>query len=73
MVCDPKCFFTAALDGPRGRRLMISAGGKGKFPQGTLHPICDECASEQLEDARLGCLFDNNQEMIQRYKKMMKM
>ena len=69
MRCDPKCHWSAALD-EAGNRLMISAGGKSKFPLNTIHPMCPECQKALLEEAELGVLFNNDQKAISRYKKM---
>lgn len=69
MPCNPKCHFTATIHSS-GKRLMISAGGNSKFPQGTPHPMCDECVEVMREEAELGILFNNDQKMIERYKKL---
>ena len=69
MSCNPKCHFTCALDGPGGGRLMVSQGG-GKFPLGFVHPMCSECLKEQIEEAKLGVLFNNGRNFIDRWRKL---
>ncbi len=49
MGCDPKCAYTAALDGD-GRRLMVSKCIGGKFPQETVHPMCPECLAAEIAE-----------------------
>jgi len=71
MPCNPKCHFSASMD-LDGNRLMISAGGKSKFPLNVVHKMCDECAKGMLEEAELGIMFNNDQGMIERYKKLKK-
>lgn len=70
MPCNPKCATTATLSGHGGKRLMISQGGNSKFPEGALHPMCDECVEVMREEAELGILFNNDKNLIERYKKL---
>jgi len=50
MGCDPKCYKTAALAGPGGGRVMISQQGNPKFPTGTPHPQCPDCAASEYAE-----------------------
>lgn len=69
MSCLPKCWKTASLE--NGKRVMISAPGNSKFPSHTKHPQCPECAAEELEEAKLAILFNNDKSLIEKYKKVM--
>jgi hypothetical protein len=69
MRCNPKCRYTASVDS-RGQRLMISQGGDSKFPKDTLHPMCSECLEAQLGEAEMAVLFNNNRELIERWKNL---
>ena len=72
MGCSPKCFMTATIDPATGRRLMISAAGNKRFPTpGTQHGQCPECIREELEEAKLAVFFNNDKDLIARYKKVM--
>ena len=68
--CNPHCAFTASHDG-MGRRIMISMPGNSKFSiPHTVHPQCESCASDEMEEARLAVLFKNDRALIEKYKKM---
>lgn len=71
MPCRPACWKTACYE--NGKRLMISAPGNPKFPiSHTKHGQCPECIAEELEEAKLAVLFNNDKDLIERYKKVMK-
>lgn len=47
--CSPGCWKTAALAGPGGGRVMISQGNP-KFPAGTPHEQCKDCAASEYAE-----------------------
>lgn len=67
--CNPKCAYTASVNSS-GQRLMISQGGNSKFPKDTLHPMCQECLIAELEEAEIAVLFNNNRDLIERWKNL---
>ncbi len=76
MSCTPKCSKTASLAGPGGPRIMISEPGNLKYPMPhTPHPQCKECQEEEAkainEEIKICELFNWDQDLIARYKKVM--
>lgn len=76
MSCEPKCKKTASIVNPRGPRLMVSEPGNLKYPiPHTVHPQCESCQQEEareiLEEIKLCELFNFDQTLIRRYKKVM--
>ncbi len=68
MPCDPKCAYTAALDG-NGRRLMVSKCFNGKYPQETVHPMCDSCLKIEIAEmqADISALTIGDASLADRY------
>ena len=75
MACIPGCKKTASLAGPRGPRIMVSQAGNFKFSPGTPQPQCLECQKEEAkaieEEIKICELFNFDQDLIARYKKVM--
>jgi hypothetical protein len=69
--CGSKCAETATLEGPGGKKLMTARPGNTKYPDGQIHPQCDECIKEMIEDGKLMNLFNNDWALVERYKKLM--
>ncbi len=70
MPCNPKCLKTASLDNA-GHRIMVSVAGNKKYPTAhTTHPQCSDCIVEELEEAKLAVLFNNDQNLIERWQKL---
>lgn len=52
---------------------MISVGGAGsKFPARFQHGMCDECASAELDEAKIAILFNNDAGMIAKWSELKK-
>jgi len=69
--CENKCLYTASVDGPGGKRLMISVAGNKKFPIAhTLHPRCDSCAEAELAHGELMILFNNDSRLVEQYERL---
>ena len=69
--CGSECARTGSLD-KSGKRQMIAQKGNRKFPAGQLHPQCDECIKEMIEEGELMILFNNDRALTERYKELMK-
>lgn len=68
--CGSKCAETATLEGPRGKKLMVAHPGNTKYSPGQVHPQCDECVKEMIEDANLMILFNNDRALVEQYKNL---
>lgn len=76
MSCIPPCKKTASLAGTNGPRVMVSEPGNLKYPvPHTVHPQCLSCQEETaraiMEEIKICELFDFDQNLIGRYKKVM--
>ena len=48
--CNPPCRKTASLNGLGGNRIMVAGLENKKFPEGTPHPQCPDCAKEECKE-----------------------
>ena len=76
MSCKPPCQKTASLAGKNGPRIMVSEPGNKKYPVPfTPHPQCQSCQEEEAEaiaqEIKIAEMFNFDQDMIRRYKKVM--